>query len=68
MSEETSPRIARIASRILKVTENVPLNRILWVTDEDNTVMPVCSCSAIKALAASALTQTPDRPKIKVKR
>ena len=70
MNERTSKRVAKIAGRILRSLEHeLPKNRI-WYENingdlfglgfEEGTTIRIAD---LKALAASALTQAPDRKK-----
>ncbi len=84
-NEKTSPRVASIAARVLDHTALVEANwSVLAVSPDvavglmefcacvglgDRTVFGICNVKELSSVAASALTQTPDRPKKrKVKR
>lgn len=68
-NEKTGSRIAKIASRMLRILDGIPAEKPTWITDETGEIRTVCLIRDLRSLAASALTQTSDRPKInKVKR
>lgn len=69
-TEKTSPRVARIAARILairsyKKSQQISLN--LDTPYGPGTSFPAITWGDLCALAGSCLTQTPDKPKRKRK-
>ena len=59
-NERTSARVARIAGRILESLEGVPDDRTVLYNTNTGTMFRL-SVGDLKALAASSLTQAPDR-------
>lgn len=59
-NERTSARVARIAGRILKNLADTPGTFTVWYENFNGELFRV-SASDLKALSASALTQTKDR-------
>jgi hypothetical protein len=60
-NEKTSARVSKIAGKILERMKGRKLDPpFVWVASES---IAICSVSELKALAASALTQAPDRKK-----
>lgn len=68
-NELTSKRISTIAGRVLEEVDNLgPVAySSVYYRNANGDLMSICGVSAqdIKALAASALTQTADKPKRK---
>lgn len=65
-NERTSKRVAKIAGRILAM--NVAQRTDVSVADRCVSGITFINWSDIRALAASALTQTRDKPKAKRRR
>ncbi len=66
-NERTSRKVAKIASEVLRRCGDIDGDGRVLVTEESSAVMgrvtfiDCCTAKELKALAASALTQTPDR-------
>lgn len=60
--EQTSARVAKIAGKILAGLDGLKSRGRVMATVY---YCPVCTVGELKALAASALTQAPDKPKTK---
>lgn len=58
-NERTSARVARIAGRILQDLKDVPDSSIVWIAGPQGSAK--FRAGDLKALSASALTQTKDR-------
>lgn len=65
MGEKTGARVARIAAKVLTIKIEGPEPDIILVRDGHKIRV---GWSEIRALAASALTQAPNRPRVKPKR
>lgn len=59
-NEKTSKRAATIAGRILERLKEMPPRIVGTIVHQG---VDLCTVKDLKTLAASALTQTPDRPK-----
>ena len=63
-NERTSKRVATIAGRILKASARITPRDLVYVpygrlcADGSCNVRPLCTLAELRALAASALTQT----------
>lgn len=62
--EKTSARVARIAGRVLAADVATNLELEVWVKDRKGGRKLRLLWSDIRALAASALTQAEDKPKL----
>ena len=62
-NEKTSPRVAKIAAKVLAVRTKTPAKDLGIVAHDGSGV--VIRWSDIRALAASCLTQAADKPKRK---
>lgn len=60
-NETTSAGVARIAARILHL--NVEDGNYIWQRGADDNNTCICSVEDLKSLAASALTQVPNKKK-----
>ncbi len=64
-NERTGKRAASIAGRILDKIRIHGRGDYVWVATDSICIFNVCSVKELKILAASALTQSPDKPKRK---
>ncbi len=62
-NEKTSKRVSAIAGRILKRLNAFPCSFVYIYESEKGPEHIVCSVRELKAIAASCLTQTPDKPR-----
>lgn len=62
MNERTSKRVAKIAGRVLAI-KTIDTYTVLWGEEDGYPHNIAFPWKDIRALAASCLTQTPDKPK-----
>ena len=62
-NERTSKRVAQIAGRVLEKLTSAKNAQATWISDYNDGVSSifVCTVGELKALAASCLTQAPDK-------
>lgn len=60
-NERTSTRVSAIAGRVLRAARKHSAKRPVCVIGEEIGVRNLCSIGELKALAASCLTQAPEK-------
>ena len=60
--EVTSKRVAKIAAKVLRnLSDAAPRSMVMYKSDKYDDCWSLCTVGELKALAASALTQTEDK-------